>query len=599
MLRLGLLLLGILVLVTATLGVARSADQVAPPSSPDEAVWSVARSAEVQAPSLFDELGCGACHADLVPSEIVRQRAPSLGYAGAQYQSSYLFEYLQSPGRVRRQIGLSRMPTFHLDERESLALTLYLETLRSLPDAASGFPEEVTEGRAPRMSPDQAERLVREEFGCVSCHTLAGTGVGTALELEHTGSRLQMDWVRRYLADPNVFQPGTIMPALFYQRGPEGSSLQERVPDAGRKLRAIASYLSSLHGDAGKHRDRAFKDAKDRHPDITPDTGARIFQALNCAGCHHETSETSAAAVGPPLVGIGHRLRSEWLRRYLASPFAVRPFGFRPGTGSRMPDFQLVRDEVATILAALDVETSVPSGFSSFAPRSLSVFSRTKADGFLRDKLPCLGCHKVNGEGGRVAPDLSRAGERLNTNYLYAVIADPQRVAPGSVMPTTLMPEPRLELIASFLATHADVEREDGTVASAEAPAAEEERSGYLSLVDHEPMPLPADETTGSGLYATYCAMCHGPEGNGDGYNARYLPVQPTRHADGEYMATRPDDTLFDGIHAGGYVLNRDHRMPAFGQIFASEEIRRLVEHMRTLCDCEGPAWSRDNRARR
>jgi mono/diheme cytochrome c family protein len=93
-----------------------------------------------------------------------------------------------------------------------------------------------------------------------------------------------------------------------------------------------------------------------------------------------------------------------------------------------------------------------------------------------------------------------------------------------------------------------------------------------------------------------YCAACHGINGDGQGYNAKFLPKTPASHADQAYMSTRPDDTLFDGIHAGGYILNKHHFMPPWGQTLTSQEIRKLVVYMRKLCQCEGPAWSRDNR---
>ena len=59
-------------------------------------------------------------------------------------------------------------------------------------------------------------------------------------------------------------------------------------------------------------------------------------------------------------------------------------------------------------------------------------------------------------------------------------------------------------------------------------------------------------------------------------------------------MSARPDDSLFDTIAAGGAVMNRSPRMPAFGATLSAAEIRALVRHIRTLCRCEGPSWSRD-----
>lgn len=123
---------------------------------------------------------------------------------------------------------------------------------------------------------------------------------------------------------------------------------------------------------------------------------------------------------------------------------------------------------------------------------------------------------------------------------------------------------------------------------------------GYLSLIDQKVISLSSGGiTSGEGSarlnYLTYCAACHGEQGKGDGFNARFLPVRPTAHADASMMEKRPDDTLFDGVHSGGYILNKSRMMPAWGQSLSTPEIKDLVAFMRTLCRCLGPAWSRDN----
>jgi len=53
-------------------------------------------------------------------------------------------------------------------------------------------------------------------------------------------------------------------------------------------------------------------------------------------------------------------------------------------------------------------------------------------------------------------------------------------------------------------------------------------------------------------------------------------------------MATRPDDTLYDGVHSGGYILNKSHFMPPWGESLSGEQIKGLVGYMRTLCHCSG-----------
>jgi mono/diheme cytochrome c family protein len=113
-----------------------------------------------------------------------------------------------------------------------------------------------------------------------------------------------------------------------------------------------------------------------------------------------------------------------------------------------------------------------------------------------------------------------------------------------------------------------------------------------LSLVD-TPTHFPSTSRVPASLYGTYCAQCHGVGGRGDGYNARFLPTPPAVHADAGYMSRRADDTEFDGIYAGGAVLNRSVRMPAFGETLARGEITGLVRYIRQLCRCTGPPWGR------
>lgn len=106
----------------------------------------------------------------------------------------------------------------------------------------------------------------------------------------------------------------------------------------------------------------------------------------------------------------------------------------------------------------------------------------------------------------------------------------------------------------------------------------------------------PGDEEAGAALYARHCVACHGQTGQGDGWNAPNLPVTPTAHGDDELMGLRADDTLYDAIAGGGYVLDRSPLMPAFGQMLTPPQIRALVAHIRTLCACEEPAWARGGR---
>ncbi|MFN8582594.1 MAG: c-type cytochrome [Gemmatimonadaceae bacterium] len=204
----------------------------------------------------------------------------------------------------------------------------------------------------------------------------------------------------------------------------------------------------------------------------------------------------------------------------------------------------------------------------------LSAYSTHKAVTLLRTQLACLGCHTLDGEGGNIGPDLTTVRERRTPAYIAAMVSDPQRVVPGSAMPRPLLPAPQRALIIQYLSQ-----------GPARTPAPES--------------PVPAPNVTvppadGRALYGRWCASCHGSSGNGDGPNAKRLPVAPAAHASKEAMERRPDDSLYDTIAGGGAIMNRSPRMPAFGGTLSANEIRALVAYIRQLCRCQGPAWSRD-----
>ena len=210
------------------------------------------------------------------------------------------------------------------------------------------------------------------------------------------------------------------------------------------------------------------------------------------------------------------------------------------------------------------------------APAPLSRFAERKAETLLRESLPCLGCHRLNGEGGLVGPDLTTVTTRRNAAYITAMVTDPQRTVPGTPMPRTPMSESMRLLIIQYLTNRPS---------AAVAPA------GTSAAPSPLPAPTPSAARDGAALYATYCAACHGARGGGDGANAKYLPVKPAVHASRDMMSKRSDDALFDTIFGGGAIMNRSPRMPAFGVTLTHDEIRLLVRYIRTLCGCRGPAW--------
>lgn len=518
---------------------------------------------------LFNALACGNCHPGVPPSETIYLNAPTLRDAGLRYNPAYLFSYLERPSRVRGHIGQSRMPDFQLDEKERLALTLFLAEQRDERDDARGVGG--SKERTTNLWRDvDVRKLIVEELKCTSCHAFEGQGGDRAVDLLYSGWRLNSDWLFRYLKYPQAFDPQTSMPAFFFSK--EKSGFVEMIPQAEEKLRALIAYIDSAEQRQREKFEALFAEAKNRYPAITASLGERIFRALNCAACH-EHPAIKPWQNAPDLTDLGSRVQQNWFSAYFEKPQPIRPYGFYPGTGSRMPDYRLTAEEQTIIRSYLSGQSNRDD---SYRTRLLSSFSRAKAERMMRQRLPCLGCHSLNGEGGTVAPDLSLAARRLQPSFAARMIRDPHYAAPNSIMPKVEMTENEEQLLVSYLLRMSPPES----------------AGSYLSLTEN-PILQPSDTSTTAGLYRRYCAPCHGETGRGDGFNARYLPVKPADHASKETMSTRSDDTLFDGVHSGGAILGKSHLMPAFGTTLSRKQIIALVRYIRELCQCEGPVWSR------
>ena len=97
-----------------------------------------------------------------------------------------------------------------------------------------------------------------------------------------------------------------------------------------------------------------------------------------------------------------------------------------------------------------------------------------------------------------------------------------------------------------------------------------------------------ADSAKGQEVYNTYCALCHGPTGLGDGVGAAALDPKPRDLSSAAILETYTDEYLVNVITNGGMAVGKSPAMPPWGGIVSPEDIENVVAHIRqNLCKCE------------
>ena len=80
-----------------------------------------------------------------------------------------------------------------------------------------------------------------------------------------------------------------------------------------------------------------------------------------------------------------------------------------------------------------------------------------------------------------------------------------------------------------------------------------------------------------------YCAVCHGSEGKGDGFNAYNLNPHPRDLTDPAFQDAIDDRHLADVIRFGGTYRGSSNLMPAWVGNLKESEMNNLISYLRSL----------------
>ena len=348
----------------------------------------------------FHSVGCVACHNPREKSSAEKQLPDStpLGDLRGKYSVASLTAFLLDPLSIRPG---GRMPDLHLSEQEASDISQFL--LQGQVPA-----------RAPVFVPDPAlvkkgERLFTT-MNCVQCH-----------DASSKPSSIPFDKLR---AGKGCLSPN-------HKASPRYALSRKDHELFGRALDALA-----------------FPTDRDRIQ--------LTLMQHNCIACHQrgemggvsedrdpyfETSQPNLGNDGripPDLNLVGARLTEEWLNRVILGGEKIRPY-----MKTRMPVFG---DHNVGHLAALLKKTDRLPAIEELpeSGKDLKKQFRQQGEQLMGVNFACYTCHTFKGKaGGDIKGlDLYTTVNRLEKDYFYHFMMDPQKFKSGIIMPS-FFPEGR------------------------------------------------------------------------------------------------------------------------------------------------------------
>jgi mono/diheme cytochrome c family protein len=412
---------------------------------------------------LLAELNCQGCH--LLPG-IARPAmlGPDLTNIGTKVSREWIYKWLKEPRTILDKDGIAtvngyetqeepRMPQFRLAETELRGLSAYLSVQKAKAISPYKIDARViaTWSKNPELI-SQGEARFRQMF-CSTCHTLAVTRAGeTKLiggdigpELTKVGSKVNPDWLLTWLRDPQGYLPHTRMPRY----GWSDEDLYEVTQYITTKLTdsALLSGVPQLGGPTEQE----------------IQLGRRLFLEKGCATCHLIEGLNPQKDFGPDLSALGGKNASEldfgaakiphnlvaYVQAKLQDSTSVNP-------AARMPQYNWNPSDLDAITTAL-LSMKGPPATSTLrnlvVPRKEVGFHPAGSFGEVYERYKCDACHKFNGYGSDLAPDLTYEGSRAQRQWLVDFLKNPQTLRPTLIlrMPQFNMSDKDAETLADYM----------------------------------------------------------------------------------------------------------------------------------------------------
>ncbi|MBI3871502.1 MAG: c-type cytochrome [candidate division Zixibacteria bacterium] len=383
----------------------------------------------------IDGLGSGAVHPEQA-AEI--NHGPNLSRIGSKMSADWLFGWLKNPRAYNPD---TRMPSLRLTDQEAADIVAYLLTLRE--DSYQPVAQPAVD-RSPDYLVKQGEYWVRT-YGCFGCHQIPGMENENKVSVSLTAFGAK-DVSELFFGDatdiPQTWE-GWALGKMTNSRRYETKQVIQRMPDfamSDEDAHRMAMLLRSF--DAR----RVFEQYREPLTDklSRQEAGRKLVEYYNCTGCHEIESKggdirayIADRGFQPPVLnGEGAKVQSDWLFAFLKNPSPIRPW-----VKVRMPTFGLTGPEITMISQYFMANSDVNAPFLFVRTDELDPKSVHKGrDNF--ETLKCQSCHVLSAESmpqrgaASLAPNLAMAHERLRPDWIVQWLTDPQKVDPGTNMPS-------------------------------------------------------------------------------------------------------------------------------------------------------------------
>ncbi len=387
---------------------------------------------------LYLTAGCATCHGDQLTAPPTKKKnddldAPAekpfdplasyygvggspqafytLNHVGSKYRSETLAKFLKNPTETNPH---GRMPSMVLTDPEALDIANHLCTVTNdkidpkMPDAPKGG-----DGKTDWVANGKA---VFASKGCANCHVV-----------EEKGKPLTTTALTPKLADA--------------AKATDKGCLSDKPSAKAVNYSLTAEQRSALQV--------FLKDGLTGAGSPSPVHAARTaIKRFNCLNCHAregeggidsfladkmkalESAENADDVQPPKLTGVGHKMRTSWMKEVLTNAGRARPW-----MSLRMPQYGnanvgTLHEQLPLLDGAVTDDTVLKPTFTKEKIDTGRALAGKQGHG-------CISCHDISGQkgGGTRGPDLATTNQRVRYDWNVRWMHQPQRMVPGTKMP--------------------------------------------------------------------------------------------------------------------------------------------------------------------